>query len=357
MSDKPLQQRFEFDAERIPESGRETTGMSQTSDPARGTAPYDPPPLLRATERPAPVITDESEFWFPISDEETRARRELRTERWAPLRHTAAWGAGIALVVAAAAALGAHSIVQATGEEVAFPALRRAITVLAQPEALLELHRKELVAAAVDADTPDAIIEVPSYPVFSVALTVDETVDGDLTRMRNALLDRSVTAVYSKGRNAFATGGVTPPVSDRLSTVGTVETLLDGLTVGNYNRWLDWQTKLIALALVLGTIVLVLTRGFSGMLGLGAALLVAGLMVFGAALGLRVVLSLANGEGPLLDEYLSISRELIHIPLRNGLILATAGVALALPAAFLRALFERSVIRESSYDTRNEIEL
>jgi hypothetical protein len=313
--------------------------------------------LPRSTERPAPVVTDEGEFWFPGADEEALARRELRSERWSPLRQAGAWVAGLVLVAAAAAALGAHSVVQATGEEVALPALRRAIDELAQPEALLELHRTELAEAAAEAASPDVAVEVPGYPVVGVALTAEEAGSGDLAAMRDALLDRSAALVHAQGRGAFAEDGLAPPTSDRLSTAGAVAGLLDGLTVKSHDRWLGWRTPLVALAALLGAAVLALPRGFGGVLGLGAALLAAGLLLAGAAVGLRVALSLAGGEGPLLDEYLRISRELTRIPLRNGLVLAAAGVALALPAALLRALFERSVTRESPAAARREIEL
>ena len=319
-------------------------------------APTEPPAPAGA-ERPAPVVTEEGEFWFAGAEEEALARRELRAERWTPLRHAGAWVAGLALVAVAAGTLGAHSVVQATGEEVALPALRRAIGALAQPEALLELHREELAEAAAGAASPEADVELPGYPVVGVALTAEEAGSGDLERMRDALLERSAALVHAEGRVALAEGGLAPPASDRLSTAGAVAGLLDGLTAENHDRWSGWRTALVALAALLGAAVLALPRGFGGVLGLGAALLAAGLVVAGAALGLRVALSLAGGEGPLLDEYLRISRELTSIPLRNGLVLAASGVALALPAALLRALFERSVTRESPRAAGREIEL
>jgi len=319
--------------------------------------PRPPPPLARTEARPAPVVTDEGDFWFPGADDEALAQRELRAERWTLLRHAGAWIAGIALVAVATAALGAHSVVQATGEEVALPALRRAVEALAQPEALLELHREAIAEGAADAESPDTAVEVPGYPVVGVALTAAEATGGDLEAMRDALLDRSTALVHAEGRSAFAEGGLAPPASDRLSTAGAVAGVLDGLTAENHDRWSGWQTTLVVLAALLGAAVLALPRGFGGVLGLGAALIAAGLAVAGAALGLRVALSLAGGEGPLLDEYLRISRELTRIPLRNGLALAGAGVALALPAALLRALFERSVTRDAPSAARREIEL
>lgn len=297
-------------------------------------------------ERPAPVVTEEGEYWFPRRDERDAVPRELRSERWQAWRNAAAWMAAVALVGVAAAALGAHSIAQATDEEVAPPALRRAVDALAEPEALIDLHHEEIAAAAAAAVSPDATVDVPGYAVPGVALTAEEAASGDRTRMRDALLDDSVTLVRAEGRSALAKDGIAPPVSDRLSTAGAVATLLDGLTAENHLRWSGWRTRLAALAVVLGAAVLALPRGFSGVLGLGVVLLAAGALVTGAALALRVVLSLASAEGPLLDEYLRITQELALIPIRNGIVLAAAGAALLVPAALLRALFERSETRE-----------
>ncbi len=305
-----------------------------------------------AAAQPAPVVTEEGEYWFPGAEEAALARRELHEGRWAPWRHLGAWVAGLALIAVGAAAIGAHSVAQATSEEVALPALRRAVEALAEPEALLELHSETIAEEAAAAD-PGSTVEVPGYPVVGVGLKVEDAASNDLARMSDALLDASAARVHVEGRSALAAGGLAPPTSDRLSTAGAVAGLLDSLTADNHDRWSRWRTALLVLATLLAAVVVVLPRGFGGVLGLGAALLAAGIVVAGGAIVLRIALSLAGGEGPLLDEYLRISRELTRIPLRNGLVLAAAGVALALPAALLRALFERSVASEPSAAARH----
>ena len=166
--------------------------------------------------------------------------------------------------------------------------------------------------------------------------------------MRDALVERSVARIRADGRAALAEEGIAPPVAERLSTAGAVAVLLDGLTQSAHESWQEWRTRLVVAAAILGAAVLVLPRGFGGVLGLGAALLTSGLLVAAGSLGLRLALAVGSAEGPLLDAYLRIARDLAFIPLRNGIVLAAAGAALVLPAALLRAAFERSELRRPS---------
>ena len=345
MSDPPPRQRSDPGDHHAAAPGAEAPGSDWTERAAV------PPGWRDPADRPAPVVTEDGEYWFPGGEEERGVRRELWSERWLGLRNTVSWIASLALVAAASAALAGHSVAQATSEEVARPALRSAVDALAEPDALIDLHFETIREAAAGA-AAGAEIEVPGYAVPGVGLTAEEARSGDRSRMRDALLDRSVTLIRADGRSALAEGGLAPPVTDRLSTAGAVAVLLDGLTAATHESWVGWRTRLVVAAAVLAAAVIALPRGFGGVLGLGSALLVAGILVAAGSLGLRLALSAASIEGPLLDEYLRIARELTLVPLRNGLVLAGAGAALVLPAALLRALFERSELRRPAASAR-----
>ncbi len=343
MSDPPQQQRFDFGDDEEAPDGEALDGPA-TPARGRGRREASPPGPSEGYDRPAPVVTEDGEYWYPRPDAERAIPRELRLERWLAIRNTVAWIAAVALVAAAAAALVAHSVAQATSDEVARPALRSAVDAIAEPEALIDLHFETLRETAAGAG-PGTPIPMPGYAVLAVALTQEEAASGDRARMRDALLERSVTSIRTEGRSAFAEGGIAPPVADRLSTAGAVAVLLDGLTLSMHERWREWSTRLVVLAAVLGAAVLALPRGFGGVLGLGAALLASGLLVAVGSLGLRLALSVGSVEGPLLDACLQIAQDLALIPLRNGIVLAAAGAALVLPATLLRAVFERSELR------------
>ena len=340
MSEPPRQERLDLGG-----SDREAADDASANAPGRG-EPSPPEPARRA-DRPAPVVTEDGEYFFPRPDEERTIPRELRLERWLAIRNTVAWLAAVALVGAASAALALHSLTQATSDEVARPALRNAVDALAEPEALIDLHF-ETISEAAAGTSPGSGIDVPGYPVVGVALTTEEAASGNRARMRDALVERSVTRIRADGRAALAEGGIAPPVAERLSTAGAVAVLLDGLTASSHEGWREWRTRLVVAAALLGAAVLVLPRGFGGVLGLGAALLAAGLLVAAGSLGLRLALSVGSVEGPLLDAYLRVAGDLALIPLRNGIVLAAAGGALVLPAALLRAAFERSELRRPS---------
>ena len=340
MSEPPRQERLAFgDAD--PEAADDTPARA----PRRREA--SPPDPSERGDRPAPVVTEDGEYFFPRPREERAIPRELRRERWFAIRNTVAWIAAVALVGAAAAALAVHSLAEATSDEVARPALGNAVDAIAEPEALIDLHFETISEAAADA-APGAGIAVPGYPVMGVSLTTEEAASGNRARMRDALVERSVSRIRADGRAALAEGGIAPPVVERLSTAGAVAVLLDGLTASAHEGWQEWRTRLVVAAALLGAAVLVLPRGFGGVLGLGAALLASGLLVAAGSLGLRLALSVGSVEGPLLDAYLRIARDLALIPLWNGIVLAAAGAALVLPAALLRAAFERSELSKPS---------
>ena len=345
MSEPPRQERLDLGGADPEAANPEAPDDAPARAPGREEAP--PPDPRGRDDRPAPVVTEDGEYFFPRPAEERAIPRELRRERWLAIRNTVAWIAAVALVGAASAALAVHSLAQATGDEVARPALASAVDAIAEPEALIDLHVETLGEAAAGA-APGSGIAVPGYPVMGVELTAEEAASGDRARMRDALVERSVARIRADGRAALAEEGIAPPVAERLSTAGAVAVLLDGLTQSAHESWQEWRTRLVVAAAILGAAVLVLPRGFGGVLGLGAALLTSGLLVAAGSLGLRLALAVGSAEGPLLDAYLRIARDLAFIPLRNGIVLAAAGAALVLPAALLRAAFERSELRRPS---------
>jgi hypothetical protein len=90
-------------------------------------------------------------------------------------------------------------------------------------------------------------------------------------------------------------------------------------------------------AVALGVLLVLLGHEVGRFVAPGVALFVAGMLTALGAVVLRLGIS-ALGPGaddPVLHEYASVIGELAGLPLRNGLVLAAAGLAMALPAAVL----------------------
>ena len=123
--------------------------------------------------------------------------------------------------------------------------------------------------------------------------------------------------------------------------------LLDALSQDNRGTALLWLWPLGGVCLLLSALLLAAGSGFGRFLALGATLTLAAVPVMLAGLAARVALGFVD-TGPddrLVEEFLAIGRQLTALPIRNALSLGAAGLAVALPAALLGALFDRSVRR------------
>ena len=164
------------------------------------------------------------------------------------------------------------------------------------------------------------------------------------------LLRIGASRVHTRGVSAFEQGEETPPRSSRLSPSGGIRALLDALSRDNHGTAVLWLWPLGGVCLLLSALLLAAGAGFGRFLALGAALMLAAVPVLLAGLAARLALGFvdAGRDDPLVEEFLAIGRQLTALPIRNALWLGAAGLAVALPAALLGALFDRSIRRTAT---------
>ena len=265
----------------------------------------------------------------------------------AGLRDLAYAAASLLLVPALAGWLAALSIGQATSDAVALPALERAIVAITEIDGLLDLHAADLEEQASSAGR----ITLPGYPLdvtVPAAGVTTSTGDVDQAQLRAALLERSALLLHVQGTAAFQDPDGVPASPSRFSSAGLMDTLIDMLRDGRQERWtsLLGPFALVSLGLIAAT--LLLGVGFGRLTRVGVAMALAGALVLGPGLFLRLTIGFAGDDDAIGDEARSIARSLLRTPTRNALLIAAGGVAIAIPALVLDHLFEGSARRAAA---------
>jgi hypothetical protein len=266
------------------------------------------------------------------------------------IRRAAVWFLGVFLVGALALWLGVLSAHQATSEAVALPALERGVAALTDLGAMVDAQAESLAAQAASGST----VSLAGFPLRDVdASTADVTSSGefDAALAHDAFLARAAQRVYMRGTAAFEGGDEIAAGASIFSAAGSIKTVLETLSSDNHGALTVWLWPVGATCLVLVALMLAAGNGFGRFFALGVTLLLASLPVLLSALALRFALSVAAPEGDrVVEEFVAIARQLTALPLRNALWTAGAGLAIAVPAAILDAVFERSVKRPPSED-------
>ena len=301
---------------------------------------------------PAPVATEQGMIDEPAPPAPFDELDEFDESVTGTGRRALTWLTGAALAVALALWLGVLSVAQATDERPALAALERGVAALTGVETLLDL---QLEAVQEQADAGSETLTVPGFPVRDAGVPAADVTrsDGSVDRalLREALLRKSARLVHTRGVSAFREAGGETEAASRLSVSGGIRTLLNGLSSDNHGTAVVWLWPLGGACLLLGALLLSLAGGLGRFIALGAALTAAAVPVLLAALAARLALGFVDAGEPLVEEFVSIGRQLAALPLRNALWVAAAGVAVALPAAVLNAFFERSVRRPAPHDT------
>lgn len=302
-------------------------------------------------DTPAPVATERGMLGQPRP-----ALEALEAAADGAGRRFLVWLLGALLAGAAALWIATLSVAQATDEEVALPALERGVAALTDLEGLLDQH---LEAVQEQADSGAERLVLPAYVVRDVTVEAGDVTNAggtvDRALLRDKLLRISALRVYTRGVDAFRQSDETPERASRLSVSGGIRALLDGLSSDNHGAAVVWLWPLGAVCLALAAALLALGRDFGRFVALGVVLVVAAAPVLLAGVAARLALGFVDGSTAtgtalppgdvVVDEFTAIGRQLAGLPIRNALWLAAAGVAIALPAALLGALFDRSVRR------------
>ena len=305
--------------------------------PDRPTAEGSPP-----EEAAAPVITEEGTWGDPPPldaeldswNESTGFRGAIGYVLW-PL-----------LLVALVLWLSVLSLSQATGEELALPALERGVIALTEIDALIAAHEDTLPGQLAAGDE----ITLPGYPLDVSVPTSEVLRNGvlDTAALRDGIVARSAALLYAEGVGAFGAASgfsidISPP--PQRSTQGIVRTIIGWLSAERHDSVSQWVTPLAALSLVLALGWLWAGQGFGRFVGLAFALLLASALVLVGALLMRFAVTIVIGGDAVAQEFESIVQSLAGVAIRNALLAAAFGVALFVPAAALHALFDRSVRR------------
>lgn len=248
---------------------------------------------------------------------------------------------GILLIIVLISWLTVLSLYQSTSQEVALPSIERAVVVLTEVDALLELHIEESKNQA----TTGPSITIPGFPLqVSVpsAAVITNNSELDHSLLRQELVRRSALLLQAKGFEAFRdpNGKLIPP--SHFSSTGLMSQIIDNLTTDDHNRWGSLTPPLGYISLSLATILLLLGIGFGRLIRLGVAVAIAGALVLIPALLIRISIGFLGDDNVIGEEVRTIMRTLASTPIRNGLLMTIGGVAIALPAIVLDRLFENS---------------
>jgi hypothetical protein len=173
------------------------------------------------------------------------------------------------------------------------------------------------------ANSDDDIILLPGYPL-DIVLTPSEVTDSNDAELRILILERSSALLYARGIDAFDRTG--EQSLRRLSIQGVLE-----LGVGQVSQTNHDRANLIAFVSMLGialcgAIVAATGNGWGRMRTLGMAGAAGSLpvvLIFAVA---RLIVAQIGGDDPFVSGFREITDSVLGVPVRNGLIVLSAGV-------------------------------
>lgn len=243
--------------------------------------------------------------------------------------------AAVLLALATFGLVAAVSAWQVTAETTAVPMLRSGIAVLVDIDAFLAEEGDAIRQAAAE---EDGVLSLEQYPL-PIALDAGEVRDASDAELRDMLLDRSAALVYAEGLGAFDRTG--SQAISRVSLEGMLE-----LAVGQLSQETHERAGLAAM--VLATAVAVLGAATAAMIsGWGRLRVPAGAVALGAvpaaaiAFVLRLGTEVVGGEDQFLNDTRAIIGAALGAGVRNGAIVAGAGLALVLASVALETAERR----------------
>ena len=226
---------------------------------------------------------------------------------------------------------------QVTARENAVPLLRAGVAVVTGLDRLVATEADGWREAASASD--EQVLTLPGYPL-DVAVSREELVRSDNTRLVDIVLDRSAALVYADGLGAFDRTG--EQSLDRFSAQGALELAVGQLSQDTHDRAGIVTGVAALLSAVFGALFAASSTGWARLRGTGLAGAIAAvpaLLLFGGAWWVAGQL---GGSDPFVSELREISRAAFEVPVRNALILLVAGVAIVLTAVLLSRLERRA---------------
>ena len=255
-------------------------------------------------------------------------------------RAVAKWVMGSLLVLDLLVLFFALSFAHVTAEGPAKRGLRQSIAILTEIDAYLDEHRQALREQAAQAPSQGQRLAAPDFPV-AVTFSAQEVLSYDRDGFRALLLSRAAEQVHDDGVSVLHVDQETD--DGFFSLQGAVRNGMNFLRPHPHNVLTVVTLSLAVLASVLALGLVVTSRGFGRLLGLGVSVSLAALPFLVLAIAVRFALRLAadSQDDYLAQEFLALGQELTWAPIRNGIIFSVGGGALLLLGATLALWWDR----------------
>jgi hypothetical protein len=225
-----------------------------------------------------------------------------------------------------AALLATLSFANVTQEGAAKRSLREGIAVLSEVDAYLDTHYTVLQDEATEGS--EAEVTVDDFLV-EVSFTRDEVLSSDRAEFRGLLLSRAAGRVYEDGTDVIRGEGAGG--TGEISGAEALRSGLDFLRPHPHRVLTSLTLGLAGLAGVLSLALVLTSRSYAGLAGLGVAVFLASGALLIAAIAVRFAFRLAadSVDDGFVDEMLVLGQELTWAPIRNGIIFTAGGAILA----------------------------
>lgn len=183
----------------------------------------------------------------------------------------------------------------------------------------------------------DAIVSIPGYPL-DLAFTREEILQSTDSELRELILERSAAQVYADGVDAFDRTG--EQSLRRFSIQGVLELGVGQLSESNFDRATFLALVSALGCTVFGAIAAATGSGWGRMRSVGmaaAAGALPGIVIFFL---LRLVVGQIGDGDPFVASYRDITNAVLGVPLRNSIIVFSAG-AVVVAASIVLARLER----------------
>lgn len=239
---------------------------------------------------------------------------------------------GLLLVLSLSVLLAAYTLSQVTSRDSARRILSRAIPEITDFDHAFAAHYDELQSAA-SSPSGAAGVKLVSYPV-QVTLKPVDVINRSPAEVRQTLLQRTSDTVYESGINAFSRDGrpVKLGSSGVFSGPWAFSKALSVLNPGTHRKLVSVTKIALAVAAVLGLIIVLLGREYNRIVVFAMALLFAAVpgLVVGGIVWLGVQVVFGTSSDPLIGGTSDIMRDvawyvvlsyLIYIALSIGLVI------------------------------------
>jgi hypothetical protein len=238
------------------------------------------------------------------------------------------WVSGFLLVMVTGALILSVNVFQLTSRGPATETLERALASLTEIDALLLEGEADLRALA--EESPDEELQLEHYPI-DVGLSAEDVQGLSTGGLRELILSRSADRFYTRGLSSFEERSAASSEISLLSAPGAVRYTVGLITEDTHEVARVVAAALLGAVLVLTLLLVVLSRGYGRLTGLGIILMAAALPYMLVAIGVRFVLKLATeGEGDYLTAQLyGLGEDVAWLPIHTGIAFVLLGVVYA----------------------------